>query len=65
MNGMDFPFASSGMRDLSTVGSWGDSEFYKRRLVWLLILLMFTILIKTSTMRLHLTVVMVLLFWSR
>lgn len=30
MNGMDFPFASSGMRDLSTVGSWGDSEFYKK-----------------------------------
>ena len=27
--GDDFPFASSGMRDLSTVGHWGDSEYYK------------------------------------
>lgn len=26
MEGDDFPFASAGMRDLSTVGHWGDSE---------------------------------------
>ena len=29
MTGTDFPFATSGMRDLSTVGTWGDSEYYK------------------------------------
>ena len=29
MNGNDFPFASAGMRDLSTVGTWSDSEYYK------------------------------------
>lgn len=29
MNGDDFPFASAGMRDLSTVGHWGDSEHYQ------------------------------------
>ena len=27
-SGEDFPFASSGMRDLATVGTWGDSEYY-------------------------------------
>lgn len=27
--GYDFPFASTGMRDLSTAGAWNDSEFYK------------------------------------
>jgi TonB-linked SusC/RagA family outer membrane protein len=27
--GKDFPFADSGMRDLSTAGSWNDSEYYK------------------------------------
>ena len=29
MNASDFPFASSGMRDLSTVGTWSDSEHYE------------------------------------
>lgn len=29
MIGHDFPFADSGMRDLSTVGSWGDGDYYK------------------------------------
>ena len=29
LNGNNFPFASAGMRDLSTVGEWGDSEYYK------------------------------------
>ncbi len=28
LSGSDFPFATSGMRDLSTVGSWSDSEYY-------------------------------------
>ena len=28
--GSDFPFADSGMRDLTTAGSWNDSEYYKR-----------------------------------
>ncbi|WP_455673496.1 SusC/RagA family TonB-linked outer membrane protein [Phocaeicola sp.] len=28
--GYDFPFADSGMRDLTTAGAWGDSEYYKR-----------------------------------
>ena len=28
LSGNDFPFATSGMRDLSTVGTWGDSEYY-------------------------------------
>ena len=28
--GTDFPFADSGMRDLSTAGSWMDSEYYKK-----------------------------------
>ena len=27
--GEDFPFASAGMRELTTVGSWGDSEYYQ------------------------------------
>ncbi len=27
--GQDFPFADQGMRDLSTAGSWGDSEYDK------------------------------------
>ena len=27
--GSDFPYADNGMRDLSTAGSWMDSEFYK------------------------------------
>ena len=27
--GNDFPFAAAGMRDLSTVGTWSDSEYYK------------------------------------
>ena len=29
-SGSDFPFADSGMRDLTTAGSWNDSEYYKR-----------------------------------
>ena len=29
VEGMDFPFSSIGMRDLSTVGSWGDSSYYE------------------------------------
>ena len=29
-SGSDFPFAESGMRDLTTAGSWQDSEYYKR-----------------------------------
>ncbi len=29
--GSDFPFADSGMRDLSTAGSWMDSEYYKKK----------------------------------
>ena len=29
-SGSDFPFADSGMRDLTTTGSWNDSEYYKR-----------------------------------
>ena len=29
-SGYDFPFADSGMRDLTTAGSWNDSEYYKR-----------------------------------
>ena len=29
-SGSDFPFADSGMRDLSTAGSWQDSEYYKK-----------------------------------
>lgn len=28
-SGQDFPFASQGMRDLATAGSWGDSSYYK------------------------------------
>ena len=28
--GSDFPFADSGMRDLTTAGSWNDSEYYKK-----------------------------------
>ncbi len=28
--GSDFPFADSGMRDLTTAGSWKDSEYYKK-----------------------------------
>lgn len=28
-SGYDFPFADSGMRDLTTAGSWNDSEYYK------------------------------------
>lgn len=28
--GKDFPFAKSGMRDLTTAGGWDDSEYYKR-----------------------------------
>ncbi|MBP7359564.1 MAG: TonB-dependent receptor [Prevotella sp.] len=28
--GDNFPFASSGMRDLTTAGHWGDSEYYKK-----------------------------------
>lgn len=28
--GDNFPFASAGMRDLSTVGHWSDSEYYKK-----------------------------------
>lgn len=31
--GSDFPFADSGMRDLSTAGSWMDSEYYKKKLI--------------------------------
>lgn len=27
--GNDFPFAASGMRDMSTCGAWSDSEYYK------------------------------------
>lgn len=27
--GYDFPFAASGMRDMSTCGGWNDSEYYK------------------------------------
>lgn len=27
--GYDFPFADSGMRDMSTCGGWNDSEYYK------------------------------------
>ena len=30
IEGQDFPFASSGIRELSTVGSWGDSEYFKK-----------------------------------
>lgn len=29
-SGYDFPFADSGMRDLTTAGSWNDSEYYKK-----------------------------------
>lgn len=29
-SGYDFPFASIGMRDLMTVGSWNDSEYARR-----------------------------------
>ena len=28
-SGQDFPFANSGMRDLATAGTWGDSEYSK------------------------------------
>ena len=28
-SGYDFPFADSGMRDMSTCGGWNDSEYYK------------------------------------
>lgn len=30
-NGYDFPFAASGMRDMSTCGGWNDSEYYKSK----------------------------------
>ena len=30
VEGMDFPFATRGMRDLSTVGSWGDSAYTEK-----------------------------------
>ncbi len=29
LEGVDFPFAGDGMRDLSTAGSWNDSAYYK------------------------------------
>ena len=28
-SGYDFPYADSGMRDMSTCGAWNDSEYYK------------------------------------